>query len=119
VVLSIKYTKVAKKETYRTAKKEKDPRPLFYYTQLGFDAKRKSLGILEILRKANIRVKHNIFKDDMLSQRMTAVESKAPYIIIVGQKEANEATAIVRNVDSRSQETVPLASLANYVKKLK
>jgi len=35
------------------------------------------------------------------------------------QKEAVDNTVIVRNMDTRSQETVPMAELADYVKKIK
>jgi histidyl-tRNA synthetase len=119
VVMSIKYDKIPKTEKYKKARKSKDKRPLFYFIQLGYDAKRKSLRVLEILRGANIRLKHNLFKDDMGSQYDAAKDAKAPYIIILGQKEANEDTVIVRNVDTRSQDTVPLDELAVYIKKLK
>jgi histidyl-tRNA synthetase len=42
-----------------------------------------------------------------------------PYTIIFGQKEAIENSVIVRNMQSRSQETVKQAKLLEYLKELK
>ncbi|TAK58047.1 histidine--tRNA ligase, partial [Patescibacteria group bacterium] len=43
---------------------------------------------------------------------------ETPYMILIGKKEAMEESAIVRDMSTRSQETVPLSELAQYVKKL-
>ena len=47
-----------------------------------------------------------------------AEKSGAPFTIIFGQKEALDGTVIVRDMSNRSQESVKLAKLAEYMKKM-
>ena len=51
--------------------------------------------------------------------RAIAERMGVPYTIIFGQKEALDNTVIVRNMETRSQETVTLANLPDFVKHLK
>ncbi len=100
-----------------------DPRivkkPKVYFIQLGMEAKLKSLGIIEILRKARVPIAQALSKDGLAQQLAIAERSGAPFTIIFGQKEALDNTVIVRNMTTRSQETVPLANLPDFVKHLK
>ena len=100
-----------------------DPRilkkPKVYFIQLGFEAKLKSLAITEILRKARVPIAQSLSKDGLGQQLAMAERSGAPYTIIFGQKEALDNTVIVRNMETRSQETVKLANLPDFVKHLK
>jgi histidyl-tRNA synthetase len=102
------------KHTPRIIKK-----PKVYFIQLGFDAKLKSLNVIEILRKAHVPVAQALSKDSLSAQLGMAEKSGAPYAIIFGQKEALEQSVIVRNMQNRSQETVKLTKLADYMKGLK
>ena len=61
----------------------------------------------------------SLSKDSLSAQLAVAEKSGAPYVLIFGQKEAVEETVIVRNMETRSQETVKIAELANYIKHLK
>ena len=103
-----------KKLTPRILKK-----PKVYFIQLGFDAKLKSLNVIEILRKAHVPMAQALSKDSLGTQLAIAEKSGAPYALIFGQKEAIENTVIVRNMQSRSQETVKIAKLLEYLKELK
>lgn len=94
-------------------------KPKVYFIQLGFDAKLKSLNVIEILRKAHISVMQALSKDSLSAQLGMAEKSGAPYTIIFGQKEALEQSVIVRDMKTRSQKTVKFDKLADYVKKLK
>ena len=94
-------------------------KPKVYFIQLGFEAKLKSLSVLEILRKAKIPLRQALAKDSLIAQLAVAERLAIPYALIFGQKEAVDNTVIVRNMDTRSQETVPMAELADYVKKIK
>jgi len=100
-----------------------DPRiikkPKIYFIQLGADAKMKSLGIIEILRKARVPIAQSLSKDGLGQQLAQAERSGAPFAIIFGQKEAMENTVIVRNMETRSQEIVKLETLPDFVKHLK
>ena len=100
-----------------------DPRiikkPKIYFIQLGADAKLKSLGIIEVLRKARVPIAQSLSKDGLGQQLAQAERSGAPFAIIFGQKEALENTVIVRNMETRSQEIVKLEALPDFVKHLK
>ncbi|OHA17552.1 MAG: hypothetical protein A2836_03570 [Candidatus Taylorbacteria bacterium RIFCSPHIGHO2_01_FULL_45_63] len=100
-------------------KKIKIKKPQIYFIQLGFEAKLKSLRIIEILRQAKIPMLQALSKDKLAAQLSGAEHMKIPYTILIGQKEAMEDSVIVRNMASRSQETVKIASLPEYLKKIK
>ncbi|OGZ04110.1 MAG: histidine--tRNA ligase [Candidatus Lloydbacteria bacterium RIFCSPHIGHO2_01_FULL_41_20] len=94
-------------------------KPKICFIQLGFEAKLKSLAIIEILRKARIPITQSLSKDGLSAQLGNAEALQVPYSIIFGQKEAMEQTVIVRNMQSRSQDTVEIDKLAEYLKELK
>lgn len=94
-------------------------KPKVFFIQLSFDAKLRSFEIIEVLRHAHIPVAHSISKDSLGSQLAIAERLKIPYTIILGQKEALDSTVIVRNMESRSQETIKIDKLAEYLKQLK
>lgn len=91
----------------------------FYMIQLGFEAKMKTLPILEILRKAHLPVYQSLSKDKLGAQLAQAEKMNVPYVIIFGQREAMDNTVIIRNMQNRSQDTVKIADLLSYIKKLK
>lgn len=93
--------------------------PKVYFIQIGFEAKLKSLGIIEILRKAKVPVLHSLSKDSLSGQLATAERLKIPFTVIFGQKEALEESVIVRNMETRSQETLKISDLAIYIKHMK
>ncbi len=94
-------------------------KPKVYFIQVGLDAKLKSLCVIEILRKAHVPMIQSLSKDSLGSQLAVAEKSGAPYVIIFGQMEAMSSTVIVRDMETRSQETVKLADLPAYIKHLK
>lgn len=94
-------------------------KPKCYFVQLGFDAKLKSLPIIDMLRNANISVLQSLTKDSLASQLSTAERSGVPYALIFGQKEAIENSVIVKDMKNHSQKTVKIEDLADYIKKMK
>ncbi len=94
-------------------------KPKVYFIQVGLDAKLKSLNVIEILRKAHIPIIQSLSKDSLSAQLGVAEKSGVPYTIIFGQKEAMEGSVIVRNMETRSQDTVQLSELNTYIKHLK
>lgn len=94
-------------------------KPKIYFIQVGLDAKLKSLNVIEILRKAHIPMIQSLSKDSLSAQLAVAEKAGTPYTLIFGQKEAMEQSVIVRNMETREQETVPLAELNAYIKHLK
>lgn len=106
-----------KSETTRKSSKGL-PKPKFYLMQIGYAAKLKALNVIESLRKAKIPVIHSVAKDKLTSQMSYAENQSISHIILIGQKEALEDSVMVRNVSTRSQETVPIPELSGYLKKL-
>ncbi len=100
-------------------KAEKKVKSIFFFIQFGFDAKLKSLALIEMLRLAKIPVEQSLSKDKLSVQLATAEKMGIPYIIIMGQKEALENSVVVRNLETRCQETVLISELPQYLKKLK
>ncbi len=93
-------------------------KPKMYFIQLGFEAKLKSLNVIEILRKAKIPIAQSLSKDSLGVQLAVAEKSGVRYAIIFGQKEALENSVIIRDMSNRSQETVKLSKLLDYIKEL-
>ncbi len=93
--------------------------PKVYFIQLGFEAKLKSLCIVETLRKTRVPVYQSISKDSLGTQLAMAEKMEVPYVIIFGQKEAMDNTVIVRDMRTRSQDTVKIDALSDYIKHLK
>ena len=94
-------------------------KPKIYFIQLGSEAKLKSLNIIEILRKAHIPIAQSLSKDSLGSQLAIAEKLSIPHAIIFGLKEALDNSVIVRDMSNRSQETVKLSKLLEYLKELK
>jgi len=93
-------------------------KPKVFFIQLGSEAKLKSLAVIESLREAKIPVAHSISKDSLASQLAVAEKLQIPFTIILGQKEVLDKTVLVRDMNVRSQKSVPLSGLAHYLKEL-
>jgi histidyl-tRNA synthetase len=94
-------------------------KPKIYFIQLGFDAKLKSLNVIEILRKGKVPIAQSISKDNLGAQLAVAEKLGMRYVIIFGQKEALENSVIFRDMNTRCQETVKLPKLLEHIKELK
>lgn len=97
----------------KTLKKSK-----FFFIQIGFEAKLKSLEIIEILRKEKIPLYQSISRDKLSAQLSIAEHENFPYVIIMGQKEAMEGSVLVREMNNRSQDTVFMNQLPDYLRKI-
>ena len=97
----------------------RDVKPKIYFIQLGYNAKLKSIEVLDMLRKYKLPVTQSIAKDKMIGQLQIAESLKIPFAFIIGQKEAMENSVIVRSLTSHSQETILLSNLPEYLKKIK
>jgi histidyl-tRNA synthetase len=94
-------------------------KPKIYFIQLGAEAKLKSLNVIEILRKAHVPITQSLSKDSLGSQLAIAERLAIPYALIFGVKEAIDNSVIVRDMSNRSQETVKLTKLLEYLKEMK
>jgi len=94
-------------------------KPKIFFARLGEEAKLKSLTVIELLRQARIPIAQSIAKDSIGVQLAIAEKLAVPHTIIFGQKEALDNSVIVRDMATRSQETVKIDKLADYLKRLK
>lgn len=92
------------------------PKPKFYLVQLGREAKIKTLSLIELLRGHKIPMHHFLGKDKITTQLLNAENLRVPYLIIIGQKEALDDTATIRNVATRAQDTIKITNLPYYLK---
>lgn len=119
VGLSIGVDRIVEAPWYKKLSPRIIKKPKIYFIQLGTEAKLKSLNIIEILRKAHVPIAQSLSKDSLGSQLAIAEKLNIPYTLIFGVKEAIENSVIVRDMSNRSQETVKLSKLLEYIKELK
>lgn len=93
------------------------PRPKVFIVQLGDLAKKKSLRIMEELRKAGISMVESLGRDSIRSQLKIADRLGAEYALILGQKEALDGSVIIREMSSGTQETISREHLADTLKR--
>ncbi len=92
--------------------------PSVYVVQLGFGPKIKSLMLIDELRKAGISVHQNLASDSLSSQLRDAESRNVKYTVIIGQKEFVDGTVILRDMQGRNQEYVPITGLASRLKRV-
>jgi histidyl-tRNA synthetase len=88
-----------------------------FVAQLGDQGRKKAFAIFEALRADGIRVGSALSKDAIKSQMEIANKCGAKWAIIVGQKEVLDGTAIIRDMDSGTQETVDAKKIVIEVRK--
>lgn len=107
----------ARKVPSRIPKAVDAPRSIFV-VQLGFGPKIKSLLLMEDLKRADIAAYQELSSDSLSDQLRLAESLDVPYSLILGQKEYVEGTIIVRDMKSRSQESIPSSSIISHMKRL-
>ena len=101
----------------RLTKVPEPAKPKVFLVQLGDLAKKKSFRIMEDLRRAGIAMSESLGRDSIRSQLKIADRLGAEFAIIIGQKEALDDTAIVREMSSGIQETIPRERLIETLKR--
>lgn len=82
-----------------------------YVASLGEPARLGAFALIENLLDAGIGAVGAVDKDGIGSQLERANKLGTPYAIIIGQKEIQEETVILRDMKSGAQEMVPLKSV--------
>ncbi|MEN9558324.1 MAG: histidyl-tRNA synthetase [Candidatus Parcubacteria bacterium] len=77
-----------------------------FVAQLGEQGRKKAFALFEDIRAAGIRVGECLSKDAIKAQMEMANKMGAKWAVIVGQKEVLDGTAIIRDMDAGTQETV-------------
>ena len=119
VGFSIGVDRIVESKWYKKLSPRILKKPKIYFIQLGSEAKLKSLNIIEILLKAHNPITQSLSKDSVGSQLAIAEKLAVPYALIFGVKEALDDSVIIRDMGSRSQDTVKLNKLLEYLKELK
>jgi histidyl-tRNA synthetase len=105
-------------ENYKVLKNNKVLNPEFYLIHLGVEAKRKSLYVIETLRRQKIHISQSLVHDGLSKQIKRAETLEVPYVVIMGLKEVKENSVIVRNMNTYSQTTIPVDNLLKYLRKI-
>jgi histidyl-tRNA synthetase len=102
--------------TEKNLLRHKSRAPKVFFIQIGALAKRKSLLLTEMFRKAGIPLAQSVTKDSFKSQLKIAARLGASLILILGQKEALEETVIARDLGLGGQDIVPFSKIVEFVK---
>ena len=93
-----------------------EPQPVqVYIASLGEPARLAGFGLIERLLDAGVGVVGAVDKDGIGAQLERANRLGVPLAVIIGQKEVQEETVIVRDMRSGAQEMI---ALSNIVKEL-
>ncbi|MEK7555165.1 MAG: histidine--tRNA ligase [Patescibacteria group bacterium] len=92
-------------------------KPKVFFIYIGDLAKKRSLGIIEELRRHHIDVAESLGRESLRAQLHNADKLASPLALIFGQKEAFEESIIVRDLTNGAQETIPLAKMIETIKK--
>lgn len=109
IVLEMKRTQV---------KPYEQPKAKVFLAQLGDMAKKKSLRLFSDLEKSGIIIAESFGRGSLKSQLRVANRLGVEVTIIIGQKEALDGTAIMKDMVSGTQETVIQEKLVDAVKKI-
>jgi histidyl-tRNA synthetase len=118
VGMRIKLTrKGSVKDSYHPARIQSQPK--IYFIHLGFEAKKKSLSVLEVFRKSKVPIHQSLHEDSFADQIRIAQSIKVPYTMIMGHKEALENSIIFRDMETRYQESIELSKLEDFLLNLR
>jgi histidyl-tRNA synthetase len=94
------------------------PKPRVFLAQLGDLARKKTLKLFAELEKNGIMVAESFGRGSLKSQLRVADRLGVEITLILGQKEALDGTAIVKNMKTGTQETVVSDKLVNAIKRI-
>lgn len=93
------------------------PEPKVFLAQLGDLPKKKSLKLLEELRKAKISIAESLGRDSLRTQLARADKLEVQYTLILGQREMLDGTIVIRKMDTGEQATVKMEKVVDELKK--
>jgi histidyl-tRNA synthetase len=88
-----------------------------FFAQLGEDAKRHGLKLIDQLRGSGLKVCSHFFKNSLKVQLEQANSLHINYVLILGQKEVQDKSIIIRDMESGVQEIVDQKKLEQILKK--
>ena len=93
------------------------PSPSVFLAQLGDLPKKKSLKLLEDLRKSRISIAESLGRDSLRTQLARADKLQVQYTLILGQREVLDETIVIRTMDTGEQVTVKMEKIVDELKK--
>lgn len=88
-----------------------------FLAQLGDHARRRALKTINELRSSGLKIDYNFSKNSLKGQLEAANSLQVPYALILGQKEVQDGTIIIRDMESGVQEIVDQKKVENVLKK--
>lgn len=86
-----------------------------FVAQLGDEAKKKCLLLIDELRERGVRTVGALGKGSMKAQMRLADKFKVPYCLILGATEVREGVIIVRDMSKGIQHSVPMGKVVDEV----
>ncbi len=90
--------------------------PQFVFVHIGDEAKRESMKMADILRRARIPLTQAIGIESLTEQMRFAEEQNPRYLLIMGRKEALERSVILRERATHSETFIPLDLLVDTLR---
>lgn len=90
--------------------------PLFVFVHIGDEAKRESMKLADVLRRARLPLTQAIGIESLTEQMRFAEEQNPRFLIIMGRKEALERSVILRERANHTETIVPLLALVETLK---
>ena len=97
-------------------KEKKGPR--FVFVHIGDEAKRESIKMTDMLRRAHIPLTQALGVESLTEQMRYAESLNPRYLIIMGRKEALERSVILRERASHTETFIPFDSLVEELKEV-
>jgi histidyl-tRNA synthetase len=91
--------------------------PKVFLAQLGDLPKKKSIKLLEDLRKAKIAIAESLGRDSLRTQLARADKLGVEYTLILGQREVLDETIVIRKMTTGEQHTVKMDKVVDELKK--
>ena len=91
--------------------------PKIFLAQLGDLPKKKSLKLLEELRKAKISIAESLGRDSLRTQLARADKLEVEYTLILGQREMLDETIVIRKMDTGEQAIVKMDKVVEELRK--
>jgi len=89
-----------------------------FVAQLGYEAKKKCLVLIDELREAGVKTMGALGKGSINVQLRIADKFKVPFTVLLGLTEVREKTAIIRDMKKGVQETVDFDKVVDRIVEL-
>lgn len=93
-------------------------KPSIFFAQLGEQARKRALFLMEELRRDSLFVYHNFAKSSLKAQLEAANKFGVTHTLILGQKEVQDGTILIRNMESGIQEIIDQKKIKQTLRKI-